>query len=208
MEDRVIKLAGDRRVSTSDQQLLSATLRAAMRARESGPHALPSDQHPAYLHPGRTVLILLQDLKESQASVLAAAALSESRDTPLRVDLDVARDLLDERGLRTWSALPVVDWRGKTHGTETDGGPDDGDQELLEALVTAEESVVKIALAEALDHLRHAHLLPDMNERVRAAALAEEVFVPVAARVHSVLERRLNWWTRRVGRVLKEAGGA
>jgi (p)ppGpp synthase/HD superfamily hydrolase len=205
MEDRVLKLAGEHQVSTPEGQLLRAALRAAMQARENGSHALPSDQHPTFLHPGRTVLILLQDLDETDGSVLAAAALSESRDTSLRVAPAIARELLDEKGFSTWNSLPVVDWQGEAHGTGSDRGPENGDRELLEALVTADVPVAKVALAEALDHLRHAHLLTERNERVRAALLAERVYAPVAERVHPVLERRLNWWTRRVGSVLKEA---
>ena len=116
--------------------------------------------------------------------LLFAAAPAETTDA-------IASNLTPpEHVMEWWSALPEPDWRGS-------GSP--GDEELLERFVTAPEVVLRVGLAEALDHLRHAHLWEARRERVRARELAERVFGPLAPRAHPVLERRFQWWIRRVG---------
>jgi hypothetical protein len=155
-----------------------AAFRRAMGVRHD---LLQSEEDFRYLHPGRVVLILLGDLEEADPGLLEAGALSETRELELRAD--GAPD------------LPLPDW-GRGLGGEV---PDD---ELMEALVTLPEDLQGVAMAEALDQFRHAHLWPDRTHRARAAALAEGVYLPLAARVHPILVRRLTWWTRRVGRRL------
>ncbi len=201
-------------------RLLEGALHTAMRPRVAGASPLPSERHPAFLHPGRTVLILLEDLAETDARTLAVGALAESRDLRLRVGRGAVRELLlgsawsepsNEGGrsrrsgvedapgggwtpdvaLELWDALPELDWFGT--GTPADG-------ELRERLASEAPAVLRLTLAEALDHLRHAHLWESRAERVRARQLAEDVLAPLAPLAHPILERRLSWWTRRVGR--------
>ena len=209
--------------------LLEGALHTAMLPRVAGASPLPSESNPAFLHPGRTVLILLDDLAETDVGTLAVGALAESRDLRLRVGRGAVRELLlgsawsepsDEGGrsrrsgvegaprrgldprrpggawtpdaaLELWDALPVLDWFGT--GTPADG-------ELRERLASEAPAVLRLTLAEALDHLRHAHLWDSRAERVRARELAEDVLAPLAPLAHPILERRLSWWTRRVGR--------
>lgn len=163
-----------------------------MAVREWGENALPSDHHPGFLHPGRTVIILLGDLEVNDPVLLAAAALAESRDLRLRVPSDSARGVLEGEvgAFELWKSLPEIDWLGSNDTVN--------DAALLEELVTVPREIQRVAMAEAMDHLRHTHLLESVVEQRRAATLAREVFGPLAPRVHPTLERRLNWWLRRV----------
>lgn len=206
MEGRVIRAAHEAGVPASDLLLLERALRAATRPREFGAVAMPSD-HPAFLHPARTVLILLDDLAERDGWMMSVGALAESRDLQLRVPDETVRELFlgsrppgseagpgittAGRALAWWEALPVPDWRGS-------GTPRDDD--LVELLVSAPEAVLRLVLVEALDQLRHAHLWESRAERIRARELTERVFEPLAPRAHPVLDRRFAWWLRRIGR--------
>jgi len=197
MEGRVAHAAREAGVSLDGVDGFLRAHRAAMAVREWGENALPSDHHPAFLHPGRTVLILLGDFEETSPRLIAAAALAESRDLDLRVSPGEARQALGGEGgegaFELWGNLPSIQWRGPVDGTEPDI-----DAALLEELVLAPSEVQRVAMAEALDHLRHAHLWESAEERRRAATLAREVFEPLSSRVHPTLERRLGWWLRRV----------
>lgn len=170
----------------------------AIRPRETGQSALSSDRHPAFLHPGRTVLILIDDVGERNPRVLAAAALSESRDRALRVPEDRVMGW-DVEAARLRSQIPETPWT-------LDGGEaedrEDADGALLEALVSCSEEVRRIALAEGLDQIRHAHLWEEPRDRARAVDLTRRVFAPMAERVDPTLARRYRWWERRVGPAL------
>jgi (p)ppGpp synthase/HD superfamily hydrolase len=140
--------------------------------------ALEDEHHPLFLHPGRTVLVLLRDVSCVDAALLAAAALVESEDAELRVAAPAIRDAFGCEIAELVAAVP-------TPGTAS----------LAEALVTADERVRLLALAERLDHLRHAHLR-EADERWRIAAHAEAVAIygPVAERTHPRLARRYAHW--------------
>ncbi|MEX2295320.1 MAG: hypothetical protein WD804_03285, partial [Gemmatimonadota bacterium] len=133
MEERLVRAASERGVSEPGLERVVKAHRAAMALRDSPFSTLSSDQDPAYLHPGRVVLILLQDLEEGDPDALAAGALAESRDPALSVSATVAEEVLGESAFALWTALPDVSWGGAT-------GPDD-DGELLEGLVTADAVV-------------------------------------------------------------------
>jgi (p)ppGpp synthase/HD superfamily hydrolase len=150
--------------------------------------ALPDDDHPLYLHPGRTVLVLLLDAGVSDAGVLAAAALSESEDADLRVAGSTVAVELPEDVAALVAAVPWAD------------APD-----LAETLVSAPESVRLIALAERLDHLRHAHLRDDAGWRARVHAQAVSVYAPVAERTHPRLAGRYRHWCRMFARRFLES---
>lgn len=150
-----------------------------------------SDSHdPHLLHPGRTVLILLQDVDMVEPGLLATAALGESGVPELRVPEKPWEDELPALGeLRSLEAL--------------EGAPPG---ELREALREASEEVALIWLSERLDQLRHCHLLSDAGMRARMASRATEVELPISRQRHPTLARRLSWWCRRVAPRLVQGG--
>lgn len=171
-----------------DDHAMDVLSRAHALAMAPRVHALSDEDHPLYLHPGRTVLVLLRDAAVTDPALLAAAALVESEDEELRPDLGDLGDALPNE---------VVDLAGAV--------PTSGSEDLAEALVTADEAVRLMALAERLDHLRHAHLRgseqwpgwagePEWRARVHAEAV--EVYAPIADRTHDVLAGRYRYWCR------------
>lgn len=142
--------------------------------------ALEDDHHPLFLHPGRSVLVLLRDVFCKDGPLLAAAALVESEDAQLRVSTSDVRAGLGAEIADLVGAVPLP-------GTDS----------LAEALVTADRRVRLLALAERLDHLRHAHLR-EADERWRADAHAEAcaIYWPVAERTHPRLAQRYAHWCR------------
>jgi len=144
------------------------------------------DEHdPAFLHPGRTILVLLQDVGPLSADVLAAAAAHESEEARFRLDpSDVRREL----------GAPVADLLASL--------PLPTDDDLVERLITLDEGARLAALAERLDHIRHAHLREDP---VRWRSLRDEVsaaWAPVAERTHPRLADRYRAWLRAISRRL------
>lgn len=158
-------------------------LEAFDRAMHPRDRLLPSEDDFRYLHPGRVVLILLDDVGERDARELARGALAETLDPELR-----------SPGA---PELPLPAWSGQA-GDEALAG-----SRLMEALLELPPGLQRVAMAEALDQVRHAHLWAEASDAARAAALAEEVFLPLSRRVHPGLERRFAWWVRRVGRRLR-----
>jgi hypothetical protein len=144
------------------------------------------DQHePAYLHPGRSILVLLQDVGPISAVILAAAAAHESEDARFRPSIELVRAELGDDVAGVVEAIPLP-----------------GDEALPERLVTADAGTRLAALAERLDHLRHAHLRNDpawwraLDQEVRAA------WAPLAERTHPRLADRYRAWLRAMGRRL------
>jgi len=149
--------------------------------------ALGDDRHPAFLHPGRTVLILLRDTECRDPVVLAAAAVAESEDRHLAVDSGAVLRALGEEVAALAAAVPMPD-----------------DETLAYALVTAEERVRLVALAERLDHLRHGHLRDaDHGWRASIHQQARSVYLPIAERTHPRLAQRYEHWCRTFGRRLE-----
>jgi hypothetical protein len=144
------------------------------------------DEHdPAYLHPGRSILVLLQDVGPLSATVLAAAAVHESEEARFRLDVSEVGRQLGYEVTELLESLPLPT-----------------DDELVERLVTLDEGARLAALAERLDHVRHAHLHDDP---VRWRALRDEVTVawaPVAERTHPRLADRYRAWLRAISRRL------
>lgn len=143
---------------------------------------LEDDHNPAYLHPGRTMLVLLRDVGPLPAETLAAAAVHDTVDAGLRVaDSDIRRALGDEVADLA-ASLPLA-----------------GDVGLAERLVTASEQARLAALAERIDQLRHAHMRPDLDWTA-AHREAGEVWLPVAERTHARLADRFRNWHRAYAR--------
>lgn len=166
--------------------LLDAAYRAAIEPRG---RALGSEEHPAFLHPGRTVLVLLRDAAVTDASVLAAGALTESRIPAARVEPAVVRDMLDDRGRAVHA-----------------GVPDHAAPDLAERLVTASDAVRLVALVEHLDHLRHLHMVPPTDDWRALFEAVEAVWGPVAERTHPEVARRYGLWLRTFARRLGRVG--
>ena len=170
------------------RRLERAGLDAAARARVLDANArallhrldvLGDEEHFDVLHPSRTLLILLDDCDVTDAEVLATAALVESEHTDQRID-DVAA-----------ARVPT---------------PASSADLLLEELVSAQQPVRLIALAERLDHARHLHLRApgvwrDFHESIGT------VYAPVAERTHARLARRYAWWHRTFRRRFLEPDG-
>lgn len=139
---------------------------------------LENQRHPMYLHPGHTALVLLRDAGVRDALVLSAAALTESEDDDLRV---AQERVCGEVGSDVADLVAAV--------------PMPGREDLTEKLVVAPEPVRLVALAERLDHLRHAHMR-DAADAWRRAVHAEamRVYLPVAERTHPKLAARYRHW--------------
>lgn len=176
MGGRVVRTAQEVGVDAEGVALIERVHRVAMTARD----AQTDDQHhPEYLHPGRSALILLQDLGETDPLTLAASLVVDSM-SPAWTPTDDKVD--DERLNEIRRSIPMS-----------------GAVDLAERLVVGDDRVRRVALAERLDHLRHAHLWADMEARRRAHDEAVAVYAPVADRTHPDLSRRYAWWCRMFG---------
>jgi len=172
-----------------DPSALSLVSRAHALAMEPRVRVIDDDHHPLFLHPGRSVLILLRDARVTDASTLAAAAVTESEDAEFRIDSGEIRAHLgaDVADLVVRVPLPRV-------------------ESLAEDLLSADERVRLVALAERLDHLRHAHLRETGDAWRRALhAEATAVYLPIAERTHPRLAQRYRHWCRTFARRLEGA---
>ena len=162
---------------------LSSAYALAMEPRAG---VLGDDRHPAFLHPGRSVLILLRDVACVDPVTLAAAAVVESEDAALRIPPSIVLRVLGADVAALAEAVPMP-----------------GGDELAYDLVVAEERVRLVALAERLDHLRHGHLR-DADHAWRAAVHREAmaVYLPMAQRTHPRLAQRYEHWGRAFARRL------
>ena len=176
MTARVLREARARGIADEGEGPLGLALELAMEIRRS---VLADDHDPGYLHPGRTVLILLQDTPERDPQQLAAAALLDSEEPGLRVAAEDIHRVVGQQIADVVAGIPMPPG-----------------EDLLERLLDAPSARARIALAERLDHLRHLHLEADPARRVRLHREAEEIYAPLAGRVDPVLARRYAWWCR------------
>jgi hypothetical protein len=220
MADRVARAVVDVGAGAEAVGYVLRAYEAAMRPREDSGL---SEDAADFLRPGRTVLILTDDVGEADPRVLAVGALAESRLSEFRVDTEVterilASDGVGDDGIEWWRALPSLRWESvPTEGQADAQARSDEravqevraqdervrDERLLEDLVIATLPVQRVALSEALDQIRHAHLWKVLSQRRRAAAIARRVLHPLATRVDPTLARRYGWWLRRVGPALE-----
>lgn len=163
--------------SEEDVAALGRAFTLAMRPRLE---ALSDDHHPAYLHPGRSPLILLRDVGPVDVSVLVVASLHESLDDELRVSAGSVESELGGAALRAVQSIPRP-----------------GDERLVERLVTLGPGLSLAALAERLDHLRHLHVREDLMD-VWADTHAEvlEAWLPFARRIQPKLATRYAHWAQ------------
>ena len=134
--------------------------------------AIDDDHDPRYLHPARTIRIMIADGDCRSVDALAAAAFVDTVDAWLTPAPPVP-------GLHAIVAqVPRPELAG---------------DELLERIVTADIEVGLITVAERLDHARHIHLRSDVawapfHAQIRAT------YVPAARRVSAQIARRLERW--------------
>ena len=140
--------------------------------------------HIDVLHPARTALILIE-LGECKSGItLAAGQLTETFLPELRLQHG------DSLNAHVWKLANEVP------------NPLDEDENLLEALVTAEEDVALIAVAERLDHARHLHMR-DSSQWADFYQQTQNVYLPVAQRLHPELYARYHRWATAFGRRLR-----
>ena len=143
------------------------------------------------LHPGRTAVVLLDDVGLADPVALAAACLLDTR----RRDLQPS-----DREVTEQVSPAVTAFRNSV--------PRSSSVTLLEDLLASELDVALVALAERLDQIRHAHLWGDLSEARAAHEEASEVYLKMAERTHARLAARYASWCRAFGeRYLKNSQG-
>ncbi|MEM7416089.1 MAG: hypothetical protein AAF389_11370 [Gemmatimonadota bacterium] len=163
---------------------VDAVKRVHALAMEPRVETLTDDHHPAYLHPGRSALILLQDVGRLDASVLALAMLHESGDRSLR---PADHRIKEEMGEATVALLASL--------------PKPGEEDLVERLIGLSQGLALAVLAERLDHLRHLHLREDLVDTwANTHAEVSAAWLPFAGRVHKQLTLRYAHWARTFAR--------
>ena len=149
--------------------------------------ALDDDHHPALLHPGRSLLVLLHDVESLDEPSLLLAALHESADAALRVPPQRVRDRLGPALVDRLAALPLP-----------------GHEALAERLVLLDRASALAVLAEHLDQLRHLHLRPETGaEWSETLEEVERAWGPFASRIDERLSVRYGHWSRAFARRLR-----
>jgi hypothetical protein len=176
MAASVAKAARRLGIDVEGVELINASHSHAMAPRLA---QLDDDHHPAFLHPGRSILILMRDVALTDPVALATAALLESEHATLRAD---AGSLDCPRAEEVADRVRAV--------------PQPGDPALAERLLRLDEGTLLAALAERLDQLRHAHLSRDLDWWRGLHEEAMAVWLPMAERGHPRLATRYGHWAR------------
>jgi (p)ppGpp synthase/HD superfamily hydrolase len=183
MGRRVLRTARQLAVPDAGLELLASAYDAARRHREAH---LDDDHDPHYLHPGRTALILMLDTGEADPIVLAAAALAETQRPELAApDEDVWNGA---EGTAREALGRALELRGRV--------PSPSAEDLVERLVVAEPALRRVAVAERLDHARHAHMWLEGRGDALLLDEVERVYEAVAERTHPRLAQRFERWAR------------
>lgn len=159
-------------LAATDRDLLLDAFRLAMEPRRA---RIQEDHHPDYLHPARTALILMDDIREADPATLVAALCAESRDPSLAAK-EKALERLSPAAAEIVATIPLPDH-----------------DHLLETLLALPAPAAKVAAAERLDHARHLHVR-DRAEWDEWHRVTRDAYVPVARRVDATLAARLDWW--------------
>lgn len=155
-------------LSAADTALVRDAIAVSLAFRDE---RVDDDHDPRYLHPARTIRIIVADADCTNATALAAAAFIDTLDPDLVPPPPTAlRDFIAQ--------VPAGD------------EPDD---RLLEALVTSVPDAAIVALAERLDHARHLHLRPGADAAA-ALALVRSACIPAARRLAPLIARRFERW--------------
>ncbi len=179
MSARVERTARSIGVDRSGRDLIAAAIEEAMAPRLA---VMDDDHDPDYLHPGRSVVILLDDVGMTDPVALAAAGLLDTR----RADLELCDDDVTSK-----VSPAVAAFRGAV--------PRPGSATLLEDLLASEPEVILVALAERLDQVRHAHQWGDLPQARVAHQEASDVYLKMAERANARLAARYTQWCRAFG---------
>ena len=179
MSARVERTAQSAGVDRSGRDLIGSAITMAMAPRLA---VIDDDHDHDYLHPGRTVVVLLDDVGLANPVALAAASLLDTH----RLDLEAPDDEINAN-----VSPAVTAFRNAV--------PRSGSDTLLEDLLASEPDVVLVALAERLDQVRHAHLWGNLPEARAAHEEASEVYRRMAERTHAQLAARYTNWCRAFG---------
>lgn len=175
---RSLRAALRARAVTSQEQ--EAVIRAFALAMQIRIATLDDDHHPAWLHPGRSALIVLHDVQHVDPIVLIIAALHESVDVALQPPPEDIQEIV---GASTWQTLQSI--------------PMPGSERLVERLLHLGPGLALAALAERLDHLRHLHMRKDLTDHWADTHVeVSEAWLPFAARVDPTLATRYAHWVR------------
>ena len=179
MSVRVEQTAQTAGMDSSGRHLIRSAIEAAMAPRLA---VIDDDHDHDYLHPGRTVVILLDDVGLADPVALAAACLLDTR----RLELEAPDDEISAH-----VSPAVTAFRNEV--------PRSGSETLLEDLLASGPDVVLVALAERLDQVRHAHLWGNLPEARAAHQEASDVYMKMAERTHAQLAARYTSWCRAFG---------
>lgn len=177
MADRLRRTADWHGFSRDDANRLADCFLAAMRNRVT---AIGDDHDPAYLHPARVALILLDDIGLQDPNVLFAAVVQDSARPELAMPTDRVLAVAGERAAAIVGMLP---------------SPDTDPAGITETLVTLPPGVLALYLASQLDIARHLHL-GDPERWAEGHARVVESLIPLAHRCHPLLARRFERWAR------------
>ena len=180
MAGRVDQTAAGAGVDRPGRDLIGKAIEVAMSPRVA---AIDDDHDSDYLHPGRTALVLLDDVGLADPVALAAACLLDTR----RDDLEPS-----DREVTEQVSPAVTAFRNAV--------PRSSSITLLEDLLASERDHILVALAERLDQIRHAHLWGDLSEARAAHQEASEVYLKMAERTHARLAARYASWCRSFGK--------
>lgn len=175
MADRLRRTAGWRGFSRDQANRLADCFLAAMRSRAA---AIGDDHDPAYLHPARTALILLDDVGLQDADVLSAAVVHDAVRPDLAMNADDLRVLAGDRAADIIDLLPH---------------PDADPAAIMETLVTLPAGVLALYLASQLDLARHLHL-GDAAGWAAGHARVTGSLIRLAHRCHPLLAKRFERW--------------
>jgi len=148
----------------------------------------PDEDHPDWLHPGRTLLVLLDDGGVRDPELLKLGAGLDQRE-PVWIPAATRR------------ALDAAEFPILPEGFGGEVHPED-ESLWLEAALLLDSDLLTLMVAEGLDLVRHLHLLPPSPIRSRAVHRGVNLLAPLAYRVGGTLERRFRWWSRRVAPTL------
>jgi hypothetical protein len=140
---------------------------------------LPHDRYGDELHPGRSAVILLDDVGTPPAAAVVVAIVLDSEHPDWMLAEDEVRELAGGDAAALLDELPA---------------PADDAEHGLETLLAASTGARLAAVAERLDHARHLHLRPPGEWRAFHESI-ERVYAPIATRTNAMLEYRLARWS-------------
>lgn len=176
------RLEGEMRRSGVAEEGVARVLNAYRQAMEPRTRRL-DDGDPDYLHPARTVLVLLLDAGVRDEVLLMAAALCESRRREVSVPIEQAAEGAGAAVARLLGAVPT---------------PESSGEALLEDLVASSPDVLLLSVAERLDHARHLHLTP-REDWPSFHETACGAYAIAARRTGPRLASRFAFWCRHFG---------